>query len=139
MSEDLELEKVFEEVLEELNQGYKDEAAILQVEAMITSNDPKEWRRLYLRIRALKIIKERKELKEEKRKREIKHNKEKAIELKRKTIRDILSVRLRILFFTPIVLGLIFLIFYMFDIPEGYFYFLIFIFIVSGIFLKMKN
>ena len=59
MSEDLELEKVFEEVLEELNQGYKDEAAILQVEAMITSNDTKEWRRLYLRIRALKIIKER--------------------------------------------------------------------------------
>ena len=53
------LESVFEEVLDELKQGSRDEAAILQAEAMAETNDPEEWKKIYLRIRAKKIIDER--------------------------------------------------------------------------------
>ena len=58
------LESVFEEVLDELKQGSRDEAAILQAEAMAETNNPEEWKKIYLRIRAKKIIDERAKQKE---------------------------------------------------------------------------
>ena len=59
MTKSSDLEDIFEEVLEELNQGYKDEAAMLQAEALSESTDLMELKKLYLQIRAKKIHKQR--------------------------------------------------------------------------------
>jgi len=83
------LEDVFEEVLTELQQNKKDEAAMLQAEALAQSSNPDEVRKLYLQIRATKILKERASKREQAETEKLKTN------LKREKAEEVVEIRKR--------------------------------------------